>query len=252
MTAFDLDPKLRWLFCMTHPDDEISICAWIRTLVKNGNPVYVSWTHSNPVRKSEAHAVALLLGIPPTHLFFFGATDGGACDEILSLEPRFAEMMQRVKPDRVACGAFEQGHIDHDTTNYLVNHTFKGPIFEIPFYHTYLTRLQRLNRFSSRVGEEVRELAPELQQFKKLIARQYPSQNIWKVLLWYEIYSNARLRPAVLIRTERMRLQSHQDFMAPNHPPRLSARVAKSAAWKRWCSAVAAAEQARSTEFAKV
>jgi LmbE family N-acetylglucosaminyl deacetylase len=213
--------------------------------------VFVSWTHSNHTRESEARAVALLLGVPSDHLLFFGATDGGACDEIPQLQPRFAEVMARIRPDRVVCGAFEQGHIDHDTTNYLVNHTFDGPVFEVPFYHTYLTRLQRLNRFSTRTGEEIRELIPELQDFKKLIARQYPSQNIWKVLLWYEIYSKARLRPAVLIRTERMRLQTHVNFSAPNHPPRLAARVAKSAAWKRWLAAVAVAEQQVVKELAR-
>ncbi len=238
MTAFDLNPNLRWLFCMTHPDDEISICAWIQTLVQNGNPVYISWTHSNPIREREGRAVALLMGVPEDHLFFYEATDGSACDEIPKLLPKFQQMMALVKPDRVACGAFEQGHIDHDATNYLVNHSFKGPVLEIPFYHTYLTRLQRLNRFSSRTGEEIRLLPKDQQNFKKLIAKQYPSQNIWKVLLWYEIYSNARLRPAVLIQTERMRVQTHHDYQTPNHHPRLAARVQKSTLWKRWLRAM--------------
>jgi LmbE family N-acetylglucosaminyl deacetylase len=242
VSAFDVNPKLRWLFCMTHPDDEISICAWIRTLVKNGNEVFVSWTHSNPVRESEARAVAHLMGIAPGHLFFFGATDGGACDEIPDLLPRFRQMMSAVRPDRVVCGAFEQGHMDHDATNYLVSHSFDGPIYEVPFYHTYLTRLQRLNRFSDRRGEEVLALNSDLQHFKKMVARQYPSQNIWRVLLWYEIYSKARLRPGVLIRTERMRLQRSLNYLQPNHRPRLAARVQKSAAWRRWVQAVRSAE----------
>ncbi|MEZ0326813.1 MAG: PIG-L family deacetylase [Fimbriimonas sp.] len=242
MNGFDLDPSKRWLFCMTHPDDEISICAWIRRLVKNGNLVFISWTHSNRIRENEGRAAAHLLGIPPSHLFFFDATDGAACDEIPELLPRFRHMMELVKPDRVVCGAFEQGHIDHDATNFLVNQTFNGPVLEVPFYHTYLTKLQRLNRFSDPRGEMVIQLEKDEQQFKKMVARQYPSQNIWKVLLWYEIYQKARLRPAILIKTERMRFQTHRNYMVPNHPVRLAARITKSATWQRWIKAVGAVQ----------
>ncbi len=242
MTRFDLDPTKRWLFCMTHPDDEISICAWIRRLVQNGNLVFISWTHSNLVRENEGRAAAHLLGVPSSHLFFFDATDGSACDEIPTLLPKFRRLMELVKPDCVVCGAFEQGHIDHDATNYLVNQSFSGHVLEVPFYHTYLTKLQRLNRFSDSRGEEVIQLDPDEQKFKKIMARQYPSQNIWKVLLWYEIYQKARLRPAILIRTERMRVQTHRNYMVPNHPIRLAARLTKSATWERWVRAIRTAQ----------
>jgi len=236
--AFDSDPNLRWLFCMTHPDDEISICAWIRRLVRNGNEVYISWTHSNPIREREARAVALLLGVSQRNLFFHQATDASACDEIPLLLPRFRAMMDEVKPDRVACGAFEQGHIDHDTTNFLVNQTFDGPILEIPFYHTYLSRLQTLNRFSDPRSQEVLPLEMDERRMKTTIARQYPSQNIWSVLLWYEVWQKARLRPMQLTRTERMRFQTHTNFMRPNHPPRLRRRVGRCSTWRRWRAAL--------------
>ncbi len=242
MIAFDLDPTKRWLFCMTHPDDEIAICAWIKRLVANGNLVFISWTHSNQTRESEARAAAHLLGVPSSHLFFFDATDGSACDEMPDLIPRFRHLMELVKPDRVVCGAFEQGHIDHDATNFLVNQTYTGPVLEVPLYHTYLSRLQRLNRFSDSRGELVTELTLDEQRFKKMVARQYPSQNIWRVLLWYEIYQKARLRPAVLIKTERMRFQSHRNFMIPNHPVRLAARLTKSPTWKKWIKSVGAVQ----------
>jgi len=238
VTLFDLEPNRRWLFCMTHPDDEISICAWIRRLVRNGNPVYMSWTHSNPVREREARAVALILGVPQANLFFFGATDGSACREIPLLLPPFREMMAKIKPDRVACGAFEQGHIDHDTTNFLVNASFDGPILEVPFYHTYLTRLQTINRFSDPRGEEVMELDMDERRMKTMIARQFPSQNIWSVLLWYEAFQKARLKPMDLTRSERMRVQEHRRFLRPNHPPRLAARIMRSDTWRRWRNSI--------------
>ena len=238
MKVFSTDPSLRWLICLTHPDDEISICAWIQRLVKNGNPVFLSWTHSNTIREHEGRAVAKILGVPDENLTFFGATDGSVCDEIGELLPRFQQMMDAVRADRVCCGAFEQGHIDHDATNFLVNSTYAGPVLEIPFYHTYITRLQRMNRFSDPRGEEVLHLDVDEQALKKKIARQYPSQNIWSVLLWYEAWQQARLKPIMLAKSERMRFQTHKDFGTPNHPPVLARKVAMSATWHRWLKAL--------------
>ncbi|HSI72123.1 MAG TPA: PIG-L family deacetylase [Fimbriimonas sp.] len=240
--CFDTDPSLTWLFCMTHPDDEISICAWIHRLVQNGNKVYISWTHSNRVRENEGRAVAHLLGVPTDRLFFHAAIDGSACDEIHELLPRFRKMMDGIKPDRVVCGAFEQGHIDHDTTNWLVNHSFDGPVLEVPFYHTYLTKLQRINQFSDASQEQVLQLTPDEQRLKKTVARQYPSQNIWKVLCWYEAWQKVRLKPNALAQSERMRFQTHKNFFKPNHPSRLAAKVEKCPTWKRWTSALLAAQ----------
>lgn len=223
---------------MTHPDDEISICAWIRRLTSQGNEVHLSWTHSNSVREAEARAVALLMGVRQDRLHFLHGTDGKIPEEIPVLLPKFAQMMAQVRPDRVCCGAFEQGHLDHDATNYLVSRTFSGPIFEIPFYHTYLTRFQRLNRFADPRGEEVLTLEIDEQRFKMLIARQFPSQNIWSILLWYQIWQKTRFRQMELSHSERMRLQKEINYLRPNLPPRLANRVRRTAAWKRWKRAV--------------
>jgi LmbE family N-acetylglucosaminyl deacetylase len=232
--VFSTDPKLKWLFCLTHPDDEISICVWIKRLVENGNQVYLSWTHSYPIREHEARNVAKMLGVPQENLTFFAATDGSVCDELSTLLPQFKKLMDTVQPDRVCCGAFEQGHIDHDATNFLVNKTFSGPVLEIPFYHTYLTRAQRINHFSQPQGQEILHLTKQEQELKKKVARLYPSQNIWSVLLTYEAWQVARFKPIALAKTERMRFQTHCDFKTPNHEPALARRVVFSKIWKRW------------------
>lgn len=225
---------------MTHPDDEISICAWIKRLVQQGNEVHISWTHSNPTREAEARAVALLLGVPPGNLHFLHGTDGRIPEEMPILLPKFRALIGKVRPDRVCCGAFEQGHLDHDSTNFLVAQVFEGPIFEIPFYHTYLTRFQRLNRFADPTGQELIELSVQEQKFKTLVARQFPSQNIWSILLWYEVWQKARFRPMELSHSERMRLQPPVNYERPNLPPRLATRVKRSANWRRWKAALRA------------
>jgi LmbE family N-acetylglucosaminyl deacetylase len=237
---FDSDPELRWLFCLTHPDDEISICAWIKRLADSGIPVYMSWTHSIPIREEEARSAANLMGVSPANLFFHGATDGRVCHEMARLLPAFRSMVEQIQPSRICCGAFEQGHLDHDATNFLVNQVAHCPVLEIPFYHCYTTRLQTLNRFSDPRGEEVLPLDTTEQHFKRLIAKQYPSQNIWQVLLWYELAQVARLKRMSLARSERMRLQTKVNFLKPNHPPRVAAKVVKSQPWRTWRRALRA------------
>lgn len=238
MKLFDPDPNLRWLFCMTHPDDEISICAWIRRLAQAGNDVFISWTHSTDVREREARAVAKLFGIPEERLWFFGAPDMGVIEQMGDLLPIYRDMIADVQPDRAVCGAFEQGHLDHDATNWLVNHSFEGPVLEVPFYHAYLRRYQRLNRFADPTGQEVIHLSKEEQRFKKRVARQYPSQRIWSNLVWYEIYQGMRLKAIELPKTERMRLQTHREWLRPNLPDSLARRVARTATWRRWLHAL--------------
>lgn len=231
---FDLDPTLRWAFCMTHPDDEISIGAWMRRLRMNGNQVFLSWTHSNPIREAEGRAVAALLDIPAENLRFWEAPDGDVVSHVADLIPKFHAWFKEIEPDRVCCGAFEQGHVDHDATNFIVHQAFNGPVFEIPFYHTYLRRLQTINRFADPRGQEVITLETQEKQFKKLLAKQYPSQNIWSVLLWYEVWQRSRLRMENLIGTERMRLQTHKNFLEPNVSPKIKGRILAHPTWRRW------------------
>ncbi|HLK14094.1 MAG TPA: PIG-L family deacetylase [Fimbriimonadaceae bacterium] len=244
MKAFDPNPKLRWLFCMTHPDDEISVCAWIKRLTVAGVHVSMCWTHTLPKREAEARRVASMLGVKNDDLFFLHAPDGRICDHLAELLPAMREVVNRSRPDRIVCGAFEQGHLDHDSTNWLVHRAFDGPVFEVPFYHCYHTRLQNMNRFAHRTGGETLRLTKEEARFKRHIARQFPSQNIWTVLLWHEVWQAVRLRPARLSTREVMRLQTHTDFSIPNLPPRLREKVLKTRAWRRWVDAVCSAESA--------
>ncbi|MBI3721819.1 MAG: PIG-L family deacetylase [Fimbriimonas ginsengisoli] len=251
MTLFDPDPKLRWLFCMTHPDDEISICCWIRRLTAAGNEVFISWTHATPSREREARTVANLLGVPQERLRFFGAPDGRVAESISELQGPYTEWIGAVAPDRVCCGAFEQGHLDHDATNYLVHRSFSGSILEVPFYHAYLSRVQRINRFADPAGEQVLDLSPEERRFKRAMIRRYPSTNVRSVLNSYEVWQTLRLRPAGLVRTERLRLQTHTDFRTPNLPEPLARWVMLSDAWRRWLRAMDLAERAEPARLAE-
>jgi LmbE family N-acetylglucosaminyl deacetylase len=239
--AFDPDPSLVWLFCPTHPDDELAFAAWARHLVRNGNEVWLSWTHHTPVRRAEALRAAAALGVPEARAFFHGGTDGSVCDEIPTLLPSFRAMMERVRPDRVVCGAFEQGHLDHDATHRLVTLAYDGVVLEAPFYHTYVRpRLQTMNRFSDPRGQEIRELDAEERAWKKGLARNYPSQTIWRILFWHEATRWIVGRRPELLRDERLRVVRRPvDYLRPAHPSALAARVEASPRWRRWREAMA-------------
>jgi len=244
LRAFDPDPSIRWLFCLTHPDDELSIAVWIHRCVSHGCEVWLSWTHATPERQREARAAAHMLGVRSDRLFFHGGTDGSICDEMGEILPSFHAMMERVAPDRVVCGAFEQGHLDHDSTHWLVTHSFKGPVFEAPFYHIYTSRVQTINRFSDPRGQETIRLSKDERKFKRALARQYPSQNIWMVLFFYEVvHQAARLRPLRLAFSERLRRVGRTDYHQPAHPQPIARRVRASRKWKRWCVALRKAEE---------
>ena len=177
--------------------------------------------------------------VPEGRLAYFDARDNCVCDQLVSLLPQFQDLIMRLKPGRVCCGAFEQGHLDHDATNLLVNKSFAGPIFEIPFYYTYLTRRPIVNRFASDLGQEILPLSKAEQGFKVRFARQYPSQGIWRNLLLDEA-RRVLTRPSAerLKKSERMRLQTHKDFLSPNLPQPLAERVRRSEKWRRWEAAV--------------
>lgn len=238
MSLFDLDPTKRWLFAMTHPDDEVFIGAWITRLVENGNEVWMSWTHSTKVREMESRKVASMLGVPQSQLKFFGGPDGSICDEMPTLVHAFDGFITEVIPDVVVCAAFEQGHIDHDATNFMVNHTFSGPILEVPLYHTYATRLQQMNVFSDPVEQEILTLTPVERKLKMKLAQQYPSQNILAVLAAYEAYQALQFKPVELAKREILRRQTHQQWDKPNHSEAIAAQIEKCPTWRRWLAAV--------------
>lgn len=238
MMLFNPNPKLRWLFCMTHPDDEISLGAWIRRLTHAGADVHISWTHGNPEREYEARQAAKFLGVSQASLHFHQGPDRVLCDRMAEILPGFQRMMDTAKPDRVVAGAFEQGHLDHDATNFLVHQTFRGVVLETPFYHAYCNLIPVMNRFAQTDGEELLALTDEERTFKVELARQYPSQAIFGNLVWFRLWERLTGAAETMGEFERLRVQTHLDFRTPNLPPKLRKRVLRTGRWQRWLEAL--------------
>lgn len=242
MKLFDPDPNLRWLFAMTHPDDELAICGWIRRLTALGAQVTLSWSHNTPEREYEARQVAKLLHVADENLVFHQGPDRCLEQHMTELALSFRRMFQNVQPDRVVVGAFEQGHLDHDATNRVVQATYDGIILETPLYHSYCNPIPVINRFASSTGEELLELLPYEFELKRKAAQSYPSQSIWGNLVWYSLLQRIKGDREQIGAVERLRLQTHTDFRTPNLPPKLARRVERTGRWQRWCAALEAFE----------
>lgn len=223
---------------MTHPDDEISIGAWIRRLTRAGAEVHMSWTHDTPEREYEARRAARILGVPPENLYFHHGPDRVLCDHMIDVLPDFRKMMIQVQPDRVVAGAFEQGHLDHDATNMLVHRAFEGPILETPFYHAYCNPIPVMNRFAQPEGQERLRLADEETAFKIDLAKFYPSQAIFGNLVWYRLWERLIGAKERMGEFESLRRQTHRNFRTPNLPEPLGQKVMRTGRWKRWIAAV--------------
>jgi LmbE family N-acetylglucosaminyl deacetylase len=246
MRLFDPDPRLRWLFCLTHPDDELAIAGWIARLAAAGAEVHLSWTTATPERRWEARDAAGVLGLALDRLHFLNGRDRGVETQLADLYPEFSALIETVSPHRIVSGAFEQGHLDHDATNFLVAMAASGAscpqvptLLETPFYHAYCQPIPTMNRFAAPSQTEERwELAASEILLKRRLARCYPSQNIFGNAVYYRLLQILRGEAEPLGAVERLRVQTHFDFLTPNLPPPWQARVQATARWKKWLAAL--------------
>jgi LmbE family N-acetylglucosaminyl deacetylase len=222
---------------MAHPDDEAFVSTWIRRLTRMGTDVSLGWSHDNVVRRAEACAAARALGVAHDQLYFLGGLDGRIAQQMAELTPRLARIVEDVAPDRIVTTAFEQGHIDHDATNRMVSAVFDGPVFEIPLYHPYTRRIQRLARFADGGGERLAVTSEEA-QFKRKLLELYPSQSIARIFRWAERWERLTRGTSDLVAAERMRLQTWRDWRRPNLPSKLAAEVERCDRWRSWLDAL--------------
>ena len=108
MRAFEVQRGERVLFAFTHPDDELTVTAFMGRLLAQGVPFHVSWSHSTPVREAESRAALATIGVRQEDMTFFDAPDGRVVDAIAVLRPKLCGLIQRIAPTRIVTHAFEQ------------------------------------------------------------------------------------------------------------------------------------------------
>ncbi len=236
--AFDPDPDQSWAFVFAHPDDELSIAAWIRRLTRAGARVDLIFTHGTPERFAEAGDCARLLGLDDAKLATLNFPDRYLAENLSLMRNALSEVLEELRPDRVVTCAFEQGHLDHDATHVAVVRSFSGPVFEVPLYHTYAQPVQVINEFSMPDRREVLELSEEETELKRRLLACYPSQHLRTLLVWYSLLQKLSPDRPPLAQREVMRPAKWTDFRHPSHPEPLAARVVRSSRWVRWLAAL--------------
>lgn len=238
MSLFEINPDDRWLFAFTHPDDEISILSFMKRLTHSDASVYAGWSVATETREREARRVMQKIGVPQEHLRFFRMPDKGACDHLSELTHLWKTFIEQVKPSKIAMGAFECGHIDHDSTHFAITHAVPEiQKFEIPWYHTYLTRMPVMHRFADPSNEQLMQLTKEEWDEKKSLSKLYKSQNIASLLRWYWLAGKLGLRPG-FEKVERMRELTNTNYEIPNLPEPLKSKVMQCDTWNRWQKAI--------------
>lgn len=236
--AFDPDPEQRWAFVFAHPDDEISIGAWIRRLTQAGARVDLVFTHGTPERFAEARDSARLMGVDAQRVTTLGLPDRYLAENLSQMRKTLQQALDPLCPDRVVTCAFEQGHLDHDATHVAVVRSFPGPVFEVPLYHTYAQPVQVVNEFSTPDLAEVLELSDSETDLKRQLLACYPSQHLRALLVWYSLLQKFSPGRPPLAQREVMRPALWTDFRHPFHPEALAKRVMRSSRWARWLTAL--------------
>ena len=141
-----LDSSSRYLFLAAHPDDEIAIAGTIQMLVERGAEVHCAWATSGgyfgkaDVREAEVARTAQILGLNDGLVDLLRMPDLGLLGMLDQAADNVAEVVGRIKPGKIFCDAFEGGHPDHDSVNFLAYEGsfragVRAELFEFPLYN---------------------------------------------------------------------------------------------------------------------
>jgi LmbE family N-acetylglucosaminyl deacetylase len=236
--AFDLSDSHRWLFLFAHPDDEVAIAAWVRRLVLANVDMQCAWVTHTPIRRAEAENFAVMVGIPPEKCHFLSGVDTQLIHHLTEVQVEIASLIDQIQPTRICTMAFEQGHLDHDTVNFLARQCFAGTIVEFPMYYGYWRGFMPLNTFTKPTNVEKITLDQVESEFKRTVSRNYPSQTFRRNVFWYGVLKALQLKPVFLHKRELLRLALHTDYLQPNHPEPIKSKILACPNWKVWKEAI--------------
>lgn len=182
-----------------------------------------------------------LIGLSRDHLKFLTFPDGDFVDHIDPIIVAVRDFVNEHKPDRVVTMAFEQGHLDHDSSHFACRNSFSGPLLEFPMYWAYYRGFMHLNEFHDGMGES-RALAEDEQNTKRQAVRLFPSQTIRRNIMWYGIYRRLIGKPIAFESRELLRIATATDFAQTVHKGKTAERVYRSKNWARWLIAMSRRE----------
>jgi LmbE family N-acetylglucosaminyl deacetylase len=140
------DPNASYLFLFAHPDDDVFICGTMHMLLQEGAEVHAAWLTSGDyfgqgeLRESELAQAVEILGLHDSRVHLLRQPDLGLVPGMGHAAESLTELLLAVKPDMLFVTAFEGGHPDHDSANFLAYECraragLKVGIFEFPLYN---------------------------------------------------------------------------------------------------------------------
>lgn len=228
-----LDHRETYLFLFGHPDDDVFIAGTMRMLLDAGATVHAAWVTSGDYfgqgrqRERELTKVTSILGLNPNHVHLLGFPDLGVIARLDEAAARVAEVVEKTKPTVIFADAYEGGHPDHDSVNFLAyeGSTRAGispKIFEFPLYNGAGSPLHarwQINRFPPGGPPTLyMKLSERAIEVKHRMMLAYGSQ--WM----YMIPARFATSPARLRRYGELYRQcpADRDFTIPPHPGELN------------------------------
>lgn len=142
----NFDTTGKYVFLFAHPDDDAFIAGTMKTLILKGAEVHGVWLTSGDyfgkgeAREKELAKATALLGLPSPHVHLLRFPDLGLMRMLDAASIAAAELIDKLKPDTIFSPAYEGGHPDHDSVNFIAYEgCFRAghhaELYEFPLYN---------------------------------------------------------------------------------------------------------------------
>ncbi|HMK37239.1 MAG TPA: PIG-L family deacetylase [Desulfomonilaceae bacterium] len=150
-----------YLFLFAHPDDDVFVAGTMKLLLDRGADIHCAWVTSGDYfgqqgqREEELAGAMRILGLGKESIHLLRYPDLGLVSRLDQAADAVAALMELVRPDIVFANAFEGGHPDHDSVNFLAYEGcaragMSSSLYEFPVYNgsgPFYYWWWRINRF---------------------------------------------------------------------------------------------------------
>ncbi|MFH1116063.1 MAG: PIG-L deacetylase family protein, partial [Pseudomonadota bacterium] len=141
-----LDANASYLFLFAHPDDDAFICGTMKMLLQEGACVHAAWLTSGDyfgqgkLREAELAEAATVLGLESTNAHLLRQPDLGLVSGMPQAAESLTTLLATLNPEILFVTAFEGGHPDHDSANFLAYECcgragIRPRTYEFPLYN---------------------------------------------------------------------------------------------------------------------
>jgi LmbE family N-acetylglucosaminyl deacetylase len=141
-----LESSDKYLFLFAHPDDDVFVAGTMKLLLDRGAEIHCVWATSGDYfglekkREKQLAAAMDIVGVPPENLHLMRFPDLGLIAGMNDVADALASLLSDVRPDVIFANAFEGGHPDHDSVNFLAcegsaRAAISPRLYEFPLYN---------------------------------------------------------------------------------------------------------------------